>query len=805
MNSFWQDVRYGVRNFLKAPGFTAMAVITLALGLGANTAIFSVVNAVVFRPLPYAAPEHLVRAHWQWNKGETPGVTNTQFAFWSEHSRSFAGTSILTGGFGGFNLAGAAEPTRVAGLRVDHNFLPLLGVQPLLGRNFSKEEDQPAGPRALVITHRLWRNYYGSDPAVIGKRAILDGLDYTIVGVLPASFSFEGLDDILVPMQMVADPRDQGHNAEMLARLAPGISLQQAQAEMEQLLPRFREAVPNHIGQKERGIRLVPLQEALVSDARGLLLMLLGAVGFVLLIACANVANLLLARASARSSEMAIRAALGASRARLVRLLMVENAALALAGGALGYGVALWSVPLLLAATPEGLPRLGEVQLDGQTALFAFGISLLTSVLFGAAPAWRASRIDLNDALKTSSKKISAGRSMLQARHLLVVGEVAVALVLLVGAGLFLHSFALLNAVQLGFDAQGLTTLQLSLTSERYRSTAQSWAFQQQLMERIRALPGVESVAVVPGLPLERGLNSYITIPNRPEPTGRSVEMRAISEDYFRTLGIRTLRGRTVTDAEAQAGARTIVINERLAKLFWENQDPVGQQVELAPGDRWEIAGVVSNIHEAGLAYNAAPTIYLHAARVADGLTRASNSWFLASWLIRTRGALDLPVALRACVHELDPLLPVAKIRSMEEVLVGSLSTERFLLTLMSIFAGLALTLTCIGIFSVLNYQVTQHTQEIGIRMALGASRGEVVGMVMRQGLLLAGVGLAIGLAGAMAASKVLKDLLFMVKPTDPATYAAVAALLLAVAALACWLPARRATRVDPLTALRYE
>ncbi len=805
MSSFLQDLRHGLRGFLKSPGFSAVAVITLALGIGANTAIFSVVNAVVFRALPYEQPQRLVRAHWQWNKGETSNVTNSQFAFWSEHSRSFAGASLQTGGYGGFNLAGGAEPTRVAGLSVDRNFLPLLGVQPALGRNFSREEDLPKGPRVMLITHKLWRGYYGRDPAVVGKRAILDGLDYTIVGVLPASFNFDGVEDILVPIQMIADPRDQGHNAQMIARLAPGVSLRQAQAEMEQLLPRFREALPNHIGPKERGIRLVPLQEALVGDSRDLLLMLLAAVGFVLLIACANIASLLLARASGRAGELAIRASLGASRSRLVFHLMAENLVLAFAGGAAGYLVAMWALPLLLAATPEGLPRLGEVQLDLQAAAFTFVVSLLTSVLFGAAPAWRATRLDLHDVLKTSSSKLSAGRRVFNLRSGLVVAEVALALMLLVGAGLFLRSFAELNSVSPGFDLRNLSALQLSLTSERYRSTAQSWTFQQQLMERIRAIPGVEAVATVPGLPLERGLNNYITVPNRPEPTGRSVELRTVSPDYFRTLGIRVLQGRAINESDQQPGAKIVVINETLAKLFWDKENPLGKVVEMGDGQPWQIAGVVADIREIGLAYKPRPTVYLHAAQVSDGLTRATNSWFFASWLIRTRGPVDLQAALRGAVHQLDPLLPVARIRTMEQVMGASLATERFLLTLMSIFAGLALTLTFVGIFSVLSYQVTQRTQEIGIRMALGASRSEVLRMVMRQGLLLAIFGLGIGTAGAVAASRIVKSLLFQVKPTDPVTYVAVAGLLLLVAAVACWLPARRATRVDPMIALRYE
>jgi len=805
METIWQDIRFGFRMLAKNRGATVVAILTLALGIGANTAIFSVVNAVLFRPLPYKEPDRLVLCHWQWNKGETPAVTNTQYVFWTENSRSFESTAAFVGTTGSFNLAGAAEPLRVSGWRGSANFLPILGVQPLMGRNFTKEEDTRGGPRALIITHRLWRSYYGGDPDILKKIAILDDLDYPIVGVLTPSFHFEGEGDLIVPMRLEADPRDQGHNTDMLARLAPSVSLKQAQAEMDQLLPRFREAFPSHIGPTERGIRLGLYETYLVGETQTTLLMLLGAVGFVLLIACANVANLMLARASGRAGELAIRAALGASRWRLVRQLMMENVALAFAGGALGYLIALWVLPLLLAVTPEGLPRLGEVQLNAQTAAFAFLASLVTSVLFGAAPALRATKVDLNNALKTTSGKLSAGRATLNARSALIVAEVALALILLVGAGLFQRSFAALNSVALGFDPENLTTLQLSLSSQRYRTTAASWTFQQQLIERIRALPGVVSVAAVPGLPLVRGLNNFVTIPGGEKPVGRSVEMRAITPDYFRTLGIQVLRGRSISDAGAQPGAHEIFINERFAKIFWDENDPVGQPVNLGGKEPWLVAGVVSNIREAGLAYEPLPTFYIHAAQVDDGLTRATNRWFLNSFLIRTSGPMDMNSSLRSAVHELDSQLPIAKIRPMTEVMAASISTERFLLMLMSIFAGLALTLTCVGIFSVLSYQVTQRTQEIGIRMALGARRSDVVGMVMRHGLLLVGLGLVIGIAGAVAASRVLKDLLFSVKPTDAPTYAAVAVLLLCVTALACWIPARHATRVDPMVALRYE
>jgi putative ABC transport system permease protein len=793
---------------MKRPSFTAVAVLTLALGIGANTAIFSVVNGVLLRPLPFPRPEQLMQCYWQWPRGEGSSVTATQYAFWREQSRSFEEAAGYDSTSSGFNLAGGAEPLRVRGMRVSEGFFRVLGVSPILGRGFSPEEDRPDGPRVAIISDGLWRAYLGADPSVIGSQVELNGGSCTVVGVLAPDFQFGSLPDLIIPLQSKPNPKDQGHNTNMIARLKPGITTEQAQAEMDQLLPEFRVQFPNHIGQTERGIKLVPYHQHVVGDVSKLLLPLFGAVGFVLLIACANVANLLLARSAARNGEMAVRVAMGAGRWRLIRQLMTENALLALTGGIAGLFVAMWSLRALLAMSPQGLPRLGEISIDRQAILFAVLASVVTSLLFGIAPALLATRLDINESLKASSGRQGGGRLDSLMRGLLVVSEVALAVVLLIGAGLLIKSFVKLNEVELGFDPNNLTTMQVSLTSDRYKTNAEVWDFQQQVLARVSALPGVRSAATVPSLPMERGLNSYMMVEGRPEPTGRSVEMRAISPDYFRTLGIALRRGRAFTASDSRNSSPAVIINEAVANLFWHDLDPLGDQISLGSVKR-QIVGVVSNVKEMGLDQPVAPTIYVPAPQVPDALTMAMNRWFLTSWIIRTDGPIDLSAALRNAIREADPQMPVAKIRPMTDVVSTSISSQHFLMTLMGCFGGLALILTSVGIYGVLSYQVSQRTQEIGIRMALGAQSGDVLKLIIRQVMTFTLVGVAFGLGASFFLMKLLSSqlssLLFSVSPTDPFTFASIALLLTGVALAACAVPARRATKVDPMVALRYE
>jgi putative ABC transport system permease protein len=796
LESLGQDLRYGLRSLLKRPGFTAVAVVTLALGIGANTVIFSIVNAVLLQPLSYREPDRIVQCG---------AVTTTEFAFWKENNQSFEETAGYAGISSGFNLSGGAEPQRVQGLRVSEGFLRVLGVSPMLGRGFSAEEDRPNGPRVALISDRLWRNYFGSDPDVVGRQAVLNGAGCEIVGVLPPSFRFEVPVDLLLPLQLQANPKDTGNNTGMLARLRPTVTIQQAQAEMDQLQQQFRSQYPAHIRPGDRIVSLVPYKESVVGDVTRVLLPLSVAVGFVLLIACANLANLLLARSAARRAEMAIRVSLGATRRRLVRQLLTESALLALAGGLAGLMVSAWCLPALLAMSPKGLPRLDEIDVNYQVALFAVGLSFLTTLLFGIVPALRATQVDVSESLKSSAGRQGTGRFDLRTRGLLIVAEVGLSFVLLAGAGLLIQTFLNLRGVSLGFDSNNLTTMQLSMTSDRYQNTAKVWEFERQVLDRILASPGVASAATVSSLPMERGLRSGISIVSRAEEIKQSIQIRAISPDYFRVMKIPLLGGRGFTEADTRESAPVVIINEALAREYWPGLDPLEDQVSAFGGQKRRIVGVAGDIKEMGLDQPVAPTMYLPVPQMPDGLAVMMHRWFLTSWVIRTDGRVDLSAALREAVREVDPQMPVATIRPMGEVIGASIALQRFLMLLMGCFAGLALTLTAVGLYGVLSYQVSQRTHEIGIRMAMGAQEGDIFKLVVGQGMMLVLVGVMIGLAGALAMTRLISSLLYDVSATDPLTLAIISLVLAGIALLACYIPARRATKVNPVVALRYE
>jgi predicted permease len=804
MEEFLRDLRYAARTFSKNMGFTAVAVVTLALGIGANTAIFSVVNSVLLKPLPYPEPDRIVRAYWKWGDGETESVTATQYDFWKD-ARSFELTAAYAGSGGGYNLLGGSQPLRVTGESVSEPFFRVLGINPALGRTFTKEEDSRNGPCAAIISDGLWRRNFGADPAALGKSVSLNGQPCPIVGILPAGFQYEEPIDVFTPLRIRVDPRDKGHNSDMVARLKPGIPLSQAQAEMDAMLPQFRAQFPNHIGLKERGIRLLTLRDSLVDDVRQNLLLMFGAVAFVLLIACANVANLLLARAAARRGEMAVKIALGAGRARLIRQLMTENLLLALIGSALGIVLASWGVPLLLAISPDSLPRSTEVRLDGKAVLFALAAAVFTSILFGVWPALQASRLDVGNTLKSASGRSSGSRFGAGGRGLLMITEVALSVVLLAGAALLIRSFVKLNSVDLGFNPANLTAMQISLNSSKYLTTASVVDLENRINEKISALPGVQSVATVPGLPLERGLNNYVYLAGGDPEHGHSVDVRAITRDYFQTMGISVVNGRSFTAAEIEStDANYIVINERMAKLFWSNKNPVGEQLTTGNNNS-EVIGVVRNIKERSLEASVIPTFYIPASHLSDGMTVASNGWFPTSWLIRTSGSAELGTALRSIVKEADPTLPISSIRPMNQVISNSVKDKRFLMILMAAFAALALLLTTVGLFGVISYQISQRTQEIGIRVALGATTASILKLVVGRGMTLTLIGMAVGLLSAYWLTKLMTDLLFGITPTDPLTFVMIEGLLFVVGLAACLIPARRAVKVDPLVALRAE
>ncbi len=799
-----QDIRYGVRMLVKHRGFTFIAVLTLALGIGANTTIFSVVNAVLLRPLPYPEPERLVQVSWLLGDGSGESLSTAVYAFWKENSRSFEEAAGYAPTNSGFNLAGGVEPRRARGLRVSEGFLRVLGVTPKLGRGFTAEEDRPNGPCATVISEGLWQGYFGGEADTVGRQVELNGRSCTVVGVLPSSFQFEEPVDLLLPLQLVVYPTDQGRNTSMIARIKPGISRAAAQAEATALFPEFKRAYPNHAQERDRGVRLDPYQEAVVGDVGRVLYLLSGAVAFVLLIACANVANLLLARGTHRRGEIAVRLALGASRGRLVRQLLTESLLLSLVAGVVGLCLALWFVPFVTAISPDRLPRLAEVRLDAHAVLFALVASAATSLLFGVSPALQATRVNLSGALKEAAGKgagIGMGGRM---RSLLIVSEVALSLVLLVGAGLLIKSFLKLQAVELGFEPNNLTTMQVSLNSTKYRTTEQVWQLQQRVTDRLRALPGVESVATVSSLPLERGLNNFLSLDGPEARHGASVESRAVNPDYFRTLGINLRGGRGLSDEDKQNAPPVVVVNEALVRRLFPDRDPVGAQVYIDKSFR-QIVGVAADIRERGANLTPTPTVYVPASQVSDGMTVATARWFLNSWIVRTSAPVDLSAGLRDALREADPQLPVAKIRPMTEVVSASFTSQRFITTLMGAFGALALALTAVGLYGVLSYQVSQRTHEIGLRMALGAQARDVLKMIIRQGMVLVLSGVALGLACAVALTRIMSNLLFGVTVTDPATYAFIALLLLAVSLVACYIPARRATRVDPMIALRYD
>ncbi|HEX8145573.1 MAG TPA: ABC transporter permease [Pyrinomonadaceae bacterium] len=804
MSDFFQDLSYGARVLLKNPRFTLVAALTLALGIGANTAIFSVVHAVLMRPLPYPEPERLVRCYWQWPNDDTPVVTGLEYSFWKEHNRSFQDAAAFSAISSGANLVAGAEPERVRTLRVSEGFFRVLGVSPAIGRAFSPEEDQPNGPLVAVITDGLWRRYFGGDKSVVGRQVQLNGRTRTVVGVMPPQFRFEMPVDVLVPHQLSVDPTDQGHNTGMIARLKPGASLQQAQADVAGLLPEFRKQFPAHAEPAERGIRLVPYQEHAVGDVGMTLWLLFAAVGFILLITCVNISNLMLARSAAREHEIAIRTALGAGRPRLVRQLLTESLLLASAGGLVGLLLAWWCMPALLAISPKGFTQLAEIGMGYQTLLFTAGVSVLTSLLFGVWPALRTTRAGVGERLKDAARRgVTGGRSRLR-RGLPVVSQVALAFMLLLGAALLIKSFVKLRNVELGFNPENLVAMQVALTSQEYSTTERAWQFQQRVLDRISATPGVVAAATVSSLPMERGLNVFFTVAGRDAREGRLAEYRPVSPDYFRVMGVSTLGGRTFTGDDMRSDTRGVIVNERLARLYWPGGDPLGHELNFE-NQRWQIVGVVSDIREKGLDKPVEPTLYVPMSRISDAMTVSMNRWFLTTWLVRTSGPVELAAAFRGAVREADPNMPVATVRPMGEVISASVTSQRFVVLLMGVFAGLALLLTTVGLYGVLSYQVSQRTHEIGLRMALGARPRDVMKLVVGQGVLLTLAGICLGLAGAFAGTRLISGLLFGVSATDPATFVGVALLLTFVALLACYSPAHRAMRVDPMTALRND
>jgi predicted permease len=805
LEALWRDCRYGARSLRKSPGFTTVAVLTLALGVGATTAIFGVVNAVLLRPLPYPEADRLVFIGQQF-KGAVVGSGEPKFLFWRDESRSFEAMACYSGyGGAGGNLAGGREPEYVRGARVSEEFFRVLGVYPALGRAFTHEEDTPGGPRVAILSDGLWKRSFGGDRELIGKTVTLNDKPVTVVGVMPPQFRFAGGADLLVPMRARrgsnVDP-----NAEVVGRLKPGVSLQEAQAELKVIADKYRAAYPAEMVEGETA-GAEPYQDLFTEGVAKYLWIVLGAVCFLLLIACANVANLQLARAASRRREIALRMALGAGVGRVVRQLLTEGLLLALAGGAAGLLLALWGTRLLVQMAPAGLlPSVAEVGVDWHVLAFALAASVAIGLLFGTAPAWQARKTDVNSSLKESAGKGATARGRL--RSALVVAEVALSLVLLVGAGLLVRTFVNLLGVTPGFDPKGVLTFQIDLNGERYNTSEKGVAFYREALERISRLPGVESAALTNKLPLDWQFNLPVFFPEKPDEP-QSVQFRMVSPDYFRVMRIGVKQGRTFNDADNLSAPAVAVVNEAFARKYCEGQDPLARQLRVGRTvdvSARQVVGVVGDIKQHGLDLPAPPMVYVPIGQVPDKLMAAVRSFTSINFVVRTRGEpLSLSQEVRREISSMDASLPVSHVSSMEEIAARSIASQRFNMMLLGLFAALGLLLAAVGIYGVMSYTVAQSTREIGIRMALGAQRAGVLRLVTGQGMRLTLTGMAVGIAASLALTRLMSSLLYGVSATDPATFVLYSLILAAVALAACLIPARRATKVDPMVALRYE
>jgi predicted permease len=820
MESLFQEIRYGGRMLIKNPGFTAVAILALALGIGANSAIFSIVNSVLLRPLPYKDPERLMVV-WS-SQGQPAGkkgdsampVTSGDFLDWRKENKVFEQMAALHSQ--SVNITGDNNPEQLGGVRVSPNLFSILGVEAKMGRTFTAEDEQISS-RVVVIGHGLWQRRFGSDPNVIGKNITLNNENYTVIGVMGQDFQFprkgyffDGFQfpkrvDVYFPLAFTPNQvtnRGRSYMA-VVARLKQGVSVENARAEMDTIAQRLAQEYPQT--NTDRGIIPVPLQQQVVGKVEQALLVLLGAVGFVLLIACANVANLLLARSSSRQKEFAIRSALGASRMRVIRQLLIESLLLSLTGGTLGMLLSLWGVDLLLAISPGNLPRINEIGIDGRVVLFTLSISFLTGIVFGLAPALQVSRFCLSDTLKETSKGSSSSIRHNRFRNLLTVTEVTLAFVLLIGAGLMSRSFLRLVNLDPGFNPENVITIDISLSRTKYAEPQQRTAFFKQAVEKLKAIPGVESSGAVYPLPLSGGdEGAAFGIEGRPSPAPGQVQSagpRWVSSDYFKAMGISLAKGRFFTERDDEQGPNVLIINESMARRYWPDEDPIGKRVAFDRRDNspnWrEIVGVVKDIKHSSLDVTTRPEMFFPFSQF--------PSPFMTLVIRSKTDKNALAAAVRDMIVTIDKDQPISNIWTMDQLMSNSISQRRFNMLLLSIFAVVALLMASVGIYGVISYSVTQRTHEIGIRMALGAQRKDILQMVMKQGMGLALLGIAAGLVASFGLTRIMSSLLFEVSATDPITFAGISLLLIVVALFACYIPARRAMSVDPMVALRYE
>jgi putative ABC transport system permease protein len=811
MSNFLLDLRYTVRILRKEPAFTIVAVLALALGIGANTAIFSVVNAVLLRPLPYEDPDRLVKL---WSRFVGIGLPNNQnwvsapefvdFRSLNKSLSHLAGISVDS-----FNLVAGAVPERIEGAAVSTSFFPMLGVKAQLGRVFLPDEEQSGRDTVVLLGDGLWRRRFGADPGVVGRKLNINGRSFLVVGVLPPGFRYPGESDLWTPLAFSNDdlsPNNRGsHGLEVLARIKPGVSMEQARADLDAVGRRMIDLHPEYPYQRAGfAVIMTPLLEEMVGDIKTALWILMGAVGFVLLIACANVANLLLARASAREREIAIRTALGAGRRRLISQLLTESIVLSVIGGAAGLLLARWGLAVLINISAASFPRVAGTGIDGWVLAFTMLISIGTGIVFGMAPVFQISQVT-HESLKEGGRGSTTGRGSQTLRRALVVAEVALSMVLLAGSGLLLKSFIRLMEVDPGFRPESVLTLRISLPEAKYPKPAQIRAFYREVADRASKLPGVEAVGLVSALPLSGSGSSGTTTVDSRAVSGNDAspeaDWRPVTPGYFKALGIALIRGRYFTEADTDTSAPVAIIDESMAKTYWPDEDAVGKRLRRGGAQStapWmTIVGIVRHVRYRTLEAQS---------RVALYWPHAQNPWPSMSLAVRTSAdPRTLATAIQREVLSVDPDQPIYKVRAMHELMADSVARRRLAMVLLAIFAGGALLLAAVGIYGVMSYVVTQRAHEMGIRMALGASRTSVLRLVLSQSLSLALAGVGLGLVGSTVVAGLLSGLLFKVPPRDPVTFALVALVLTAVAVVASYLPARRATKVDPVVSLRYE
>lgn len=820
METLWHDLGYGLRMLFKNPGFTAAAILSLAIGIGANSAIFSVTNALLLRPLPYKDADRLVIL---WSRSPGLNVAQDWFSpgqYLDVKTQNHVFEQVATAIGGSFNLTGQGTPEHIDGARISSSLFPLLGANAMLGRVFSPEEDEPGKPPVVILGHSFWQRYFGSDERIIGKTLTLNGNNFTIVGVMPASFSFNKEvmpavnaiqnADLLLPLPMSEAARANRNNEDynIFGKLKPGVTVTQAQAEMDVIAGRMKQQYPaNYPPSGGLTISVVPLLEQVVGDIGHALPVLFGAVGFVLLIACANVANLLLSRAAVRQKEIAIRTAVGASRLRLIRQLLSESLLLGLLGGLLGLGIAFLSIKALRVFGPENIPRLNEVGIDSRVMVFTCAVALLTSIVFGLVPALRASRVDLNEVLKEGGRSSGAGSASGLGHHhtrkLLVISEVALSLVLLIGAGLLIRSYQRILASHPGFNPHNILSMRLSLPGAKYPTPEAISTFYQRVTEKIKGLSGVESVATTYSLPMSTVALAWepITIEGYVPKNAQDFiisNVRIVSPDYFRTMGVPLVQGQLFTEHDRKGEPETAIVDEALAQRFWPHENPIGKRIQRGQAGPWRtVVGVINDAKEYSSEKEPPIAVYYPFEQF------TARSMYL---VIRTTpDPVPMGAAIAKEIQAVDPEMPVYDVHSMDQRLSEALARKRFSMLLLGMFAVIASILAAIGIYGVMAYAVNQRTHEIGIRLALGAQPSNIMQLVIRQALILISVGIAIGLTGAVALTRVMSSLLFGVSTTDLLTFVITPLLLGGVGVLASYLPARRAAKVDPMIALRYE